>query len=267
MGEQPQRLTRGRQEGVRIERVTMAGASLRLVDLGGARLHNVSLRGARMTGMVLADAVIDGDIDGLVINGVSVAPLIEAELDRQEPDRRLMRPGDATGYAVAWRRLGQLWDETIARAVALDRRRPGALHQRVGGEWSFLETLRHLIFVIDAWVLRVYLGRAEPYHRWAIPHEEEQDNPQIPVDLDANPSVAEVIDAFTERWRQVSGVYAELTDEDLAGITEPVQAPGYPPAHAYPVDRVLTAVLSEAWEHRRFAERDLGILEASASSG
>lgn len=264
MGEQPLRFTHRRVEGAQVERVIMPGASYRLVDLTGARFHNVYLQGARMTGVVLEDAVIDGDIGGLVINGVEVAPLVEAELDRRHPDRALMRPTDAAGYAAAWRRLEQLWDRTVERALALEERVPGALDERVDGEFSFLETLRHLVFGIDAWVLRVYLGEPAPYHPLGVTHEEEDDNHEIGLDRGARPSTPEVLAAFDDRWHRVARVYADLADEDLTGLTEPVDAPGYPPPHAYPVDRVLRAVISEAWEHRLFAERDLAVVEKRA---
>jgi hypothetical protein len=41
-----------------------------------------------------------------------------------------------------------LWDGTIARA----RNLAAVLqHEFVDGEWSFIETLRHLVFATDAW--------------------------------------------------------------------------------------------------------------------
>jgi hypothetical protein len=55
---------------------------------------------------------------------------------------------------------------------------------------------------------------------------------------------------------------ADLTDEALAGNTDPIPPPGYPPAGTYPVRRCLQAVVIEEWEHRLYAERDLAVLEA-----
>jgi len=56
-------------------------------DLSGAVFREVNLTGVRMLGVVLRGADIDGDITGLRVNGVEVAPLIEAELDRvREPN-------------------------------------------------------------------------------------------------------------------------------------------------------------------------------------
>jgi hypothetical protein len=56
-------------------------------------------------------------------------------------------------------------------------------------------------------------------------------------------------------------VLARLTDADLAGTADPIPAPGYPPAGTYAVRRCLQAVVTEEWEHRLIAERDLAALE------
>ena len=56
-----------------------------------------------------------------------------------------------------------------------------------------------------------------------------------------------------------------LTDETLAGVTEPVDAPGWPPARSYPIRTCLLVVLNEEWQHRLYAERDLAALETRSS--
>ena len=53
---------------------------------------------------------------------------------------------------------------------------------------------------------------------------------------------------------------ALLKHATLAGMTEPVTEPGYPEPGSYPVRRCLQAILTEEWEHRLFAERDLDLL-------
>jgi hypothetical protein len=57
-------------------------------------------------------------------------------------------------------------------------------------------------------------------------------------------------------------VCAELTDDDLAGHTTPVEGPGWPPADSYAVAEALGIVVNEEWHHRRYAERDLAVLAA-----
>src|SRR5919202_639143 len=99
--------------------------------------------GVVMTGVELADVRIEGEFKNLLLNGVDVAPLVEAELDRRSPERAKMRPTDPAGFREAWDIVEQLWDGTVARARGLD---PDLLHASVDGEWSFIETLRHLVF-------------------------------------------------------------------------------------------------------------------------
>ena len=236
----------------------LAGSRFENVDLSRSRFHNVDLSGAVIRGALLTDAELDGDIDGLRVNGIEVAPLVEAELDRRHPQRVKMRPVDAEGYRAAWAALEQLWAVTVDRARRLP---PDLLHERMDGEWSFVETLRHLVFATDAWVRRAVLGDPAPYHPLGLPHTELGDVPGVPNDPGARPSLEEVLGVRADRMATVRDVLAELTDERLAGDTEPVDAPGYPPPDAYAVRRCLRAIINEEWLHRLYAERDLDVLE------
>ena len=59
--------------------------------------------------------------------------------------------------------------------------------------------------------------------------------------------------------RIVHDVIATLTDDVLGDQTVP--PPGYPPAGSYTVRRCLRTIVSEEWQHRLYAERDLAVLE------
>ena len=141
--------------GARFERTDLTGARLHRVDLSGAQFRSVDLTGALMWGVDLVDAEIHGEVINLTINGVDVGPLIEAELNRRDPDRAKMRPTDPAGFREAWDIIERLWEETVERARRLP---PELLHESVDGEWSFIETLRHLVFATDAWIRRAILG-------------------------------------------------------------------------------------------------------------
>lgn len=54
-------------------------------DFAGVRLHGPDFEGTVVTDGWFINADFSGDVEGLVINGVEVAPLIEAELDRRTP--------------------------------------------------------------------------------------------------------------------------------------------------------------------------------------
>jgi len=245
--------------GARFDDVDLSGAWIHDADLSGARFHLVSLSGVKIRSAYVADTEISGWVKSLVVNGVDVVPLVEAELDRIHPDRAAMRPTDAAGYRAAWEILERLWAQTVDRARTLD---PALLHESVEGEWSFIETLRHLVFATDAWVCRAVLGEPNPWSPLDLPHDEMPDSPPVPRDRAVRPALDEVLALRADRRETVRRVLADLTDEQLAGTTEPVTDPGYPEPESFAITRCLGAVLNEEWEHRLYAERDLDVLEA-----
>ena len=74
-------------------------------------------------------------IDNLLVNGVGVVLLVQAERDR----RAKMRLADARGFREAWAIHQRLWQQTVDRARGMA---PELLHERVDAEWSFIETPR-----------------------------------------------------------------------------------------------------------------------------
>jgi hypothetical protein len=215
-----------------------------------------------MRGVELVDVDIHGEIVNVSINGVDIAPLVVAELDRRYPDRVKMRPRDPAGFREAWGILDRLWGETVARARRLD---PQLLHESVDGEWSFIETLRHLAYATDCWVRRAILGDPAPWDPLDLPWDEMPDTPGTPRDRDVRPALDLVLELRRDRMSTVRSLLDGLTDESLAGQTEPVEGPGWPPARSYPVRECLSTLLNEEWEHRLYAERDLDVLEDRTS--
>jgi hypothetical protein len=245
--------------GSRLEHVDLSGAELTAVDLTGARFRGVDLTGVVMRGVDLVGVDIYGEIENLTINGVDIGPLVEAELDRRYPGRAKMRPSDPAGFGEAWDILGRLWGKTVARARRLP---PDLLHESVGGEWSFIETLRHLVFATDAWIRRAILGDPSPWDPLDLPWDEMPDTPGVPRDRAARPSLDAVLELRRGRMATVRQVIEALTVASLDGHTEPVEGPGWPRPRSYPVRDCLLVILNEEWEHRLYAERDLAALEA-----
>jgi hypothetical protein len=248
--------------GSRFENVYLTDAQFHDVDLSNSSFRSVNLSGVRIRGAALVDIDISGEVENLRVNGVDIVPLVEAELNRRHPDRVKMRPTDADGFREAWDIVERLWQSTIERG----RRMPAELlHERVEGEWSFIETLRHLVFATDAWVRRAILGEPSPWHPLDLPHDEMPDEPSIPRDRSARPSLDEVLALRADRMSTVRRLIADLTDETLGEMTEPVLERGYPEPKSFPVRDCLEVILSEEWEHRLYAERDLGVLESRSS--
>ena len=248
--------------GSRFERADLNGSRFWASDMTGVRFHGVDMHDVVMRGVELCDVDIDGEIRNLTINGVDVGPLIEAELDRRYPDRAKMRPTDPDGFREAWTIIEGLWEQTVARARELD---PGLLHESVDDEWSFIETLRHLVFATDSWIRRAILGEPAPWHPLGLPWGEMPDTPDVPRDRDARPSLDTMLELRRDRMATMRGVLDGLTTESLNGHTEPVPGPGWPQPRSYPVRQCLRIILNEEWEHRRYAERDLAVLAARAT--
>ncbi len=244
------------RSGEQFRDLRLDGATFGNVSLRGATFRGVDLAGARFRGVELVDVDISGEVLRLHVNGVDVVPLVEAELDRRQPERALMRPVDADGFRRAWAALAALWDGTVERARGLPA---SALDERVDGEWSFLQTLRHLAFATDTWVSRVVLDDPYPWHRLELPWE-EMDDDTVPFDRDARPSLAEVLELRTSRFERAGSLIAGLADGDLDRLTACVRAPGWREARSLPVRDCLRVVLNEEWEHRSYAERDLAVL-------
>jgi hypothetical protein len=245
--------------GSRFERTDLSGSEFWACDLAGARFRGVDMSRVVMRGVELVDVEITGEIVNLTVNGVDVAPLVDAELNRRYPDRAKMRPVDPAGFREAWKILTRLWDQTVARARRLP---PGLLHESVDGEWSFIETLRHLVYATDAWIRRGILGDPSPWDPLDLPWDEMPDTPGVPRDRGARPSLETVLELRRDRMSTVRDVIAGLTAQSLDAETEPVQGPGWPPPRSFPVRECLLVVLNEEWEHRLYAERDLAALEA-----
>jgi hypothetical protein len=240
------------------KRVDLSGAQFRTVDLADARFRDVVLKRVVMRGVELVDVDIYGEIGNLIINGVDVAPLVEAELDRRYPDRPKMRPTDPAGFREAWDVVERLWSGTVERARRMD---PELLHESVDGEWSFVETLRHLVFATDAWIRRAILGDPSPWDPLDLPWDEAPDIPGVPRDRNVRPSLDAVLELRRDRMSTVREVVDGLTDESLSGHTVPVEGPGWPESRSYPVRECLLVILNEEWEHRLYAERDLSKLD------
>jgi uncharacterized damage-inducible protein DinB len=252
--------TREDLRGSRFERVDLSGSEFRSSDLSETRFRDVYLSRVVMRGVELVDVDIHGEIVNVTINGVDIGPLVNAELDRRDPDRAKMRPTDAAGFREAWDVLERLWAETVGRARQLD---PELLHESVAGEWSFTETLRHLVFATDSWIRRAILGDPSPWDPLDLPWDEMPDTPGVPRDRDARPSLDVVLELRRDRKSTVREFLDGLTDESLDGHTEPVAGPGWPRSRSYPVRDCLLCILNEEWEHRLYAERDLDAISAS----
>src|SRR3954463_5102954 len=101
-------------------------------DLSGAEFRECDLSRANLVGVVMQDAVIDGLVTNLVVNGVEVTAYVEAELDRRHPVRTVIRSDEPSDLREGWRHLRADWAATIERMRAT----PGVEQRSVNDEWS-----------------------------------------------------------------------------------------------------------------------------------
>ena len=249
--------------GSRFREVHLTDSVLHDVDLSRTRVRAAYLDGVRMTGVEVPDLEIYGELGRLVVNGVDVVPLVEAELNRRMPERAQMSPTDVAGLREAFATLDRLWAGTVEMARALP---PEALHEQVDEEWSFIETLRHLGFAHACWVGGVVLADPSPWHPLDLPWDEAPVVDGVPWDRDVRPSLDDVIELRAQRRATVQAVLDGLDD---AGLRREVRSatPFLTDAEHLDVAQCLKVVINEEWEHRLYAERDLAVLWRAASAG
>lgn len=235
----------------------LPGARLEDIDFSNARLHAPNFERAKITDAWFYDADISGDLEGLRLNGVEVAPLVEAELVRRFPERAKLRAADPDGLVDAWAMIEDRWQATLARARELPE---PLLFERVDDEWSFVETLRHLIMATDCWLRRMVKGMARPYHPWGVAGSWLTDPESWGIDPDARPSFEEVLEVRRERMGEVGETIGTVTTMELQRVCAPPVAPGHP-TRERTVRECLHVILNEEWEHNCYAARDLDGLD------
>ena len=218
------------------------------VDLRRATFRDVNLSGASISHALLDGVDIDAKIDRLVVNGVHVTDYVNKR-DRWYPLRAMIRSTDPEGIRAAWAGLQEAWAATIARAGRLTE---AQRHERVDGEWSFVETLRHLLMAMDKWFTAPILGAS--FHPLGLPNTGSTDFPWPDLDRSATPSYDEVLAARAQRAERLRTWLDELEPADLTREVEVLEN-----GTATVQDCVYT-VLEEEFEHNRYADRDLTVL-------
>ena len=246
------------------ERLFQAGSRVENLDLSDVHLHGTNFEGARLTETYLLGASITGDIEGLVVNGVEIEPLVAAELERRHPELAQLRANDLGALKGAWAMLEGLWSDTTARARRLGEDR---MKERVDGEWSFLETLRHLVFATDCWVARGIHGVARPYHPKGLPWSGVTKDwaREVGVDPDADPTVAEVLQMRSERQTSVSQTLDSLSGTELQEVRTAPDDVGHPRGE-HSVLHCIHVLFNEEWYHHRYAVRDLDVLDPTGAA-
>ena len=229
----------------------LGGAVFWGADLSGARFRDVNLTDAKITHSWLVNVEIDALVDTLVINGVDVTAYVN-EHDPWYPLRAMLRPSNPEGMRAAWAALEHEWAKTITRAQALPE---DALHESVNGEWSFVQTLRHLVMAMDKWFTAPILGGT--FHPIGLPNTGSVDFPWPGLDDDLAPSVSDALAVRADRAARFREYLASVATTDF---TRPIDVLEN---GMTPLQECIYTVFEEEFWHNRYAQRDLGQLEAA----
>ncbi|WP_110180959.1 DinB family protein [Nocardioides solisilvae] len=233
-------------EGATFVRASFQGATLRYCDVGGVTMRAVDVGGLDIDSHDLAFGT-------LIVNGVDVVPLVEAELDRRFPRRELMRSQTPEGLRDGWVAVQAAWAETVAGTPEEQR------DVQVDGEWSLVQTLRHLVLATDAWLRGAILGLDQPFHEIGqIFTGAEQMGFDVSIFRSDPPSYGEVLEGRAERQRMVTDFLATVTPEQL---DEKRRDPWTDDEDWRPtVGDCVRVILEEEWAHLRYVRRDLAKL-------
>ena len=239
----------------------LQGAEFVDADLRGARFVGADLSGVVMRGVEVQGAEIDSPwlFDGesfLRVNGVDVLPFVDAELNRRFPGRADRRAGDPDGLRAAWAALELVWAGTLQRVAAMP---VGTVDESVDGEWSFAQTLRHLVHATDVWLGRGILEADQPFHPLGLADASAEDGgPDMSRSTTVTPSYDDVLEARASRVAMVRDFIAAVTPDELAAT----HRNPHDQEHAETTRSCLHTILDEEWEHHRYAVRDLDAIEA-----
>lgn len=230
----------------------LAGAVFWGADLHGARMRDVDLTDVHIEHAWVIGVEIDALVERLVVNGVDVTAFVN-EHDEWYPLRTVLRVTTSAQMRSGAPLLDEAWTATVERALTMP---DDQLRARVDGEWSFVETMRHLVFATDKWFDVPILGRA--FHPFGLPNSGSRNFPWPGLDLAADPPLTDVIAAHAEQTARLGEYLAALTDDEI-GRTVDVLENG-----PHEIHQCIGTVFEEAFWHLRYARRDLARLATSS---
>jgi hypothetical protein len=138
----------------------------------------------------------------------------------------------------------------------------GTVDISVAGEWTFAQTLRHLVLATDVWLRRAILQIDQPFHPLGQAGAgAEDDGLDMSIFTTVAASYDEVLEVRAGRVAMVRDFIATVTSEELAATRKNPWAPEYPET----TRSCLHVILEEEWEHHRYAVRDLDAIERGSA--
>ena len=231
-------------EGATFVGTSFKGATLRYSDVSGVTMRSVDVDGLDIDSHDLF-------MGSLVVNGVDVVPLVDAELNRRFPGRELQNARTPEGLREGWVAVQAEWASTVAGTP------PELVDAHVEDEWSLAQTLRHLVLATDAWLRGAILRIEQPFHEigqvFTGAAEMGFDTSVFRADP---PAYDEVLEVRAGRQQMVTDFLAEVTPELLAEERDDPWGSDWKPT----VGDCVRVILEEEWAHLRYIRRDLASL-------
>jgi hypothetical protein len=232
-------------EGATFVRTNFRGATFRSCDVTGVTMRSVEVGGLDIDSHDLF-------FGSLIVNGVDVVPLVDAELNRQFPGRELQHAQTPEGLRDGWVAVQAAWDTTVTATP------PELLDSHVEDEWSLAQTLRHLVLATDAWLRGAIMGMDQPFHEIGLiftgAAEMGFDTSIFRTDA---PTFDDILAVRAGRQQLVTDFLATATPELLAEARDnPWGGGDWHPT----VGDCVRVILEEEWAHLRYVRRDLAIL-------
>lgn len=218
-------------------------------DLAGSRFVRCELTGVVMRGVYVAGMDIDTpDLSEgpLLVNGIDVVPFVEGELNRRFPGRDLKRASDPAGLRAAWAAVEAAWERAVQSAR-------GREDVSVDGEWTFTQTVRHLVMATNVWLNGAILCEQQPLHWIGQPFAEYAAEGGDMSVFREPASYDQVLAVRADHQAMVRDYLGGVTADALAEVRQDPWAPD----RQVTVLHCLHVILNEEWEHLRFALRDL----------
>lgn len=235
-------------EGATFQGASLKGATIRFSDVSGVIMRSVDVGGLDIDSH-------DLEFGSLVVNGVDVVPLVEAELDRVFPGRGLRKAATPEGLRAAWVAVQGAWADMVA-TTPVDR-----VDDHVPDEWSLAQTLRHLVLATDCWLGGAIRRDPQPFHEIGqIFDGAAQMGFDMSIFRPEPPTYNEVLAVRAEKQQQVTDFLDSVTPEQLAEERDnPWGGGDWHPT----VGDCVRVILEEEWAHLRYIRRDLAILAES----
>jgi hypothetical protein len=246
----------------------MSGSCFLDINLANARFENVNLSGTLFDNVYMAGATVsnanlqgfcvkDAYVAGMTVNGFSITELIDAEMDRRDPERLRLRIKDTSDPQAVREMVARLEKLRNNFCSMLRSKKADVLALRPAPkEWSAIECVRHLVFAEDLYINREIQNNHQPLNPVGMLPDFALNDPQY---ADAGKDPAVDLETVLAAWQKIHTV----TRQFLAAVTSDelkrnVNTPGN---NVSTVGGVLQVMAQHDLIHIRQAEAALAVAE------